>query len=349
VTETATLSHARFVTVARVIEESVDAVSLVLAVEPDDRDRFVYQPGQFLTLRIPSERAGSVSRCYSIASSPFVDTELKVTVKRTANGYGSNWLCDNAAEGHRLQVLPPGGVFVPKSLSADFLLFAGGSGITPIMSILKSALSQGSGRIVLVYANRDAQSVIFADELRRMAARYPKRLVVLHWVESIQGLPVREQLQQLAAPYADFECFTCGPGPFMDAVTEALTSLGVPRDRRRSEVFTSLSGDPFAEVPVALPTSAADVESVTARVRLDGAEHELAWPAGIPLVDLLLGSGIDAPYSCREGECGSCTAQVTVGRTRMLHNEVLDPSDVADGYILGCQAVADGTDVEVAF
>jgi 3-ketosteroid 9alpha-monooxygenase subunit B len=348
-TETSPLSHSRFVTVGRVIQESTDAVSLVLDVSPEDRERFAYKPGQFLTLRIPSEQTGSVSRCYSIASSPFVDTELKVTVKRTRDGYGSNWLCDNAAAGTRLQVLPPGGVFVPKSLSENFLLFAAGSGITPIMSILKSALSQGSGRVTLVYANRNESSVIFADELSQLVRRYPRRLLVIHWLESLNGLPTREQLELLAAPFRSFESFTCGPTPFMDAVTDALKALEVPRERRHTEVFTSLSGDPFADVPVPLPSADSGFESFAARVQINGDSHELSWPANTPLVDVMIDNGIDAPYSCREGECGSCTAQVTSGKVRMLHNEVLDPQDVADGYILGCQSVPDGTDVEVVF
>ena len=245
--EAAAPSRGHLVTVARVIPESADAVSIVFNVPDCDRARFGYRPGQFLTLQIPSERTGSVSRCYSISSSPHVDAELQVTVKRTPDGYASNWLCDTVAPGQRLRVLPPSGVFVPASLDADLLLFAGGSGITPIISIMKSALAQGSGHLLLIYANRDEASVIFADELRALAERYPDRLTVVHWLESVQGLPTQRQFQLLAAPFATYETFTCGPEPFMAAVTGALEQLGIPRDRRNIEVFTSLSGDSFAE------------------------------------------------------------------------------------------------------
>ncbi len=144
----------------------------MFAVPDELRDKFAYRPGQFLTLRIPSDRTGSVARCYSLASSPFTDDAPKVTVKRTSDGYGSNWLCDNIAAGQTLEVLPPAGVFTPKSLDHDFLLFGAGSGITPVISILKSALTQGGGTVVLVYANRDEKSVIFAEELRALAEKY---------------------------------------------------------------------------------------------------------------------------------------------------------------------------------
>lgn len=168
--------------VTRVVEETADARSLVFAVPEGSTvpaDRLRYAPGQFLTLRVPpSDRTGSVARCYSLSSSPFTGDELTVTVKRTAQGgYASNWLCDNAHAGMRMHVLaPPSGTFVPpKTLDTDFLLLAAGSGITPMLAICKSALSEGAGRVVLVYANRDENSVIFGATLRELSAKYPDR------------------------------------------------------------------------------------------------------------------------------------------------------------------------------
>src|SRR5690606_16522916 len=181
-------SRSTVLRVAQVIAETTDASALVFEVPEQAREKFAYRPGQFLTLRIPSDRTGSVARCYSLASSPFTDALPKVTVKRTKDGYGSNWLCDNIKPGDELEVLPPSGVFTPKDLDDDLLLCAAGSGITPVMSILKSALDRGTGRIVLFYANRDPESVIFATELRELAEKNPQRLVVLHWLETLQGL-----------------------------------------------------------------------------------------------------------------------------------------------------------------
>ncbi|MBC7302634.1 MAG: 3-ketosteroid-9-alpha-hydroxylase, partial [Nocardia sp.] len=199
--------------VSAVIEETAQARSLVFDL-PDD-DRFAYRPGQFLTLRIPGGPTGAVARCYSLASSPDTGEPPKVTVKRTVGGYGSNWLCDNISVGDTVDVLPPLGTFTPASLDTDLLLWAAGSGITPVMSILRSALVRAGGRVVLYYANRDQESVIFADELRELADRYPDRFTVTHWLESLQGLPTGARLAEFAAPYRGFESFICGPGPFM--------------------------------------------------------------------------------------------------------------------------------------
>ncbi|HVV08043.1 ferredoxin--NADP reductase [Amycolatopsis sp.] len=343
---TETTGRASTLRVSRVVEETADARSLVFDVPDAERERFRYRPGQFLTLRIPSERTGSVARCYSLASSPDQDEQLAVTVKRTADGYGSNWLCENAVPGMEITVLPPGGVFTPKDLGADLLLFAGGSGITPIISIVKSALARGSGKIVLIYANRDESSVIFAGELAALAAKHPRRLTVIHWLESVQGLPARGHLQALATPYTGYDAFICGPGPFMAAVTDALSTAGMPKSRVHVEVFTSLSGDPFAEpVPTPEDTEAAGGDTVPVEVEVNGETHTLDWPATVPLVDFLLSKGIDAPYSCRDGECGSCQATLLKGRVTMLHNEVLGEDEIAEGYFLGCQAVPEpGTD-----
>jgi 3-ketosteroid 9alpha-monooxygenase subunit B len=327
--------------ISRVIDETVDARSLVFDVPDADRELFTYRPGQFLTLRIPSERTGSVARCYSLSSSPHRDERLTVTVKRTTEGYGSNWLCANATEGMELDVLPPSGAFTPKNLDADLLLFAGGSGITPVMSIVKSALAHGTGKIVLVYANRDESSVIFARELTELSARYPRRLAVIHWLESVQGLPGRGHLQTLAAPFTGYEAFVCGPGPFMDAVTEALSTAGMPKSRVHLEVFSSLSGDPFAEVVESPEDTGTAADTVPVEVELGGQTHAFDWPVTTALVDFLLAKGIDAPYSCRDGECGSCQATLLKGKVTMIRNEVLADDDVADGYILTCQALPD--------
>src|SRR4051794_25056343 len=172
-----------------VVEVTAEARAISFDVPPGVADAFTYRPGQFLTLAVPSERTGVVARCYSISSSPAEDGPLTITVKRTASGYASNWLCDQVRAGDTLRVLPPSGIFTPGSLSADLLLFSAGSGITPVISIVRTALLRGTGRIVLFYANRDETSVIFAAQLTRLAAEHPERLLVVHWLESVQGLP----------------------------------------------------------------------------------------------------------------------------------------------------------------
>lgn len=326
--------------VAEVVPETADACSLVF-----DSPGFDYKPGQFLTLRIPSDRCGSVARCYSLSSSPHVDSQLKVTVKRTVDGYGSNWICDSVSAGDELESLAPAGIFSPSSLDADLLLFAAGSGITPVMSIVKSALAAGSGRVVLVYANRDDRSVIFATELASLVAKHPARLTVIHWLESVQGLPSTETLAALARPFAEYEAFVCGPAPFMTAVRAALSTLGLERGRIHIERFKSLGANPFEQAVVA--SSSARTASVT--VTLDGATNRYDWPADTKLLDLLLERGLDAPYSCREGACSACACRLVSGEVKMLNNDVLEEEDLADGIRLACQSLPVTDEVEISY
>lgn len=339
---TTTNPKARRLSVADVIDETADAKSIVFAVAPEEHSLFDYHPGQFLTLRIPSERIGSVARCYSLASSPHIDDHLTVTVKRTADGYGSNWLCDHVAPGDTIEVLPPSGHFTPPSLDADLLLFAAGSGITPVYSILRSVLEEGTGHIFLFYANRDERSVIFADGLRKLAEEHPDRLFVTHWLESLQGLPSRATLRDLVERFTDRHAYVCGPSAFMHAVSDALASAGVPQAHIHMEIYSSLSGNPFEEEASPLARAEEGTETVRTTVELDGETHEVDWPVTVPLVDVLLEKDVDVPYMCRDGECGACQATLESGKVGMLRNDVLDHEDVADGYVLTCQAVPAG-------
>lgn len=323
------------VRVVEVIRETADAHSLVLEPAAGDRERFHYRPGQFLTVRVPTTREGGAARCYSLSSSPVCDEKPTVTVKRIRDGYASNWICDNVAEGDVLEVLAPAGEFTPASLDEDLLLLAGGSGITPIMSILKSCLRTGSGGVTLVYANRDENAVIFSDELAALASQYPGRLTTIHWLESLQGTPTAPAVQELCAPYAGRQVFTCGPEAFVALVGEALANLDVPAERVHTERFFSLAGDPFADSgrPVA-----ASEPSGTVEVELDGAHHTVSWPQNNRLLDVLLEAGLDVPFSCREGACSACACVLREGEVAMANNEVLDKDDLADGLILACQA-----------
>ncbi|MBA4022252.1 MAG: 3-ketosteroid-9-alpha-hydroxylase [Gordonia sp.] len=336
-------------TVADVIDETGDAKSLVFDVPEDSAERFHYKPGQFLTLRIPSDQTGSVARCYSLASSPFGDEKPKVTVKRTVDGYGSNWICDNVHPGDQIEVLPPSGVFTPADLNAPILLLGAGSGITPVMSILKSALSQGSGRVLLVYANRSENDVIFAAELRDLQQRFHERLTVVHWLQSVQGMPSVESLATLLRPFKAYNAYMCGPGPFMDAVHKALATIEMSHHQVHAEVFSSLSGDPFEDTAPAELTEDEIADAASVEVELDGEVHEMSWPRSQTLVDIMLSAGLDVPYSCREGECGSCACTVTEGTVEMDNIGALDEDDIADGYILGCQARPTSNTLKIEF
>jgi 3-ketosteroid 9alpha-monooxygenase subunit B len=331
-------------TVAAVIAETDQACSLVFEVPADLESAFDYQPGQFLTLRIPSDRDGSVARCYSLCSSPFTGDPLTVTVKQTPDGYASHWIADHVRPGTVLDVLPPAGMFVPSSLDDDFLLLAAGSGITPVMSILKSVLTAGRGRIVLVYANQDERSVIFAAALKELAAAAGSRLLMVHWLDVLQGLPTGDRLVPIVRPFAAYQIFASGPDPFLSVVKAAASAVGVPPRGVHVERFLSLQHNPF-ETPEPVSGGIA----ATLEVSLDGVTSSLAWPAGTRMLDVMIDAGLDAPFSCREGICGACACQLTDGKVEMASNEVLEDADIADGLILACQSIALTPEVHVSY
>jgi 3-ketosteroid 9alpha-monooxygenase subunit B len=332
------------VRVAEVIREAGDACSLVLDISAELAAAFRYGPGQFLTVRVPAPGGGSVARCYSLSSSPHAGDRPTITVKRMPGGHASNWIADHLGPGSLLDVLPPAGTFSPASLDADLLLLAAGSGITPVISILKSALAAGGGRVVLIYANRDESTVIFSGQLRRLSELAASRLLAVHWLDSLQGPPTPAGIAALARPYAGYEAFICGPDPFMATVRAGLAGLGVPARRVHVERFLSLAENPFE--------ARADDDggpAATLEVTLDGRTSVLPWPAGSRMLDVLIDQGLDPPYSCRQGICGACACQLTGGEVEMAHNEVLEEEDLADGYILACQAVPRSPAVSITY
>lgn len=337
--------------VSAVIEETHDAKSFAFEVPAALAADYHYKPGQFLTLRLPMD-GRHVPRCYSMSSAPMVDSTLRVTVKRVHQGRGSNWLCDRLQVGDHVEVMPPAGVFTPRALDGDFLLLGGGSGITPVFSILRSALLQGQGRITLLYANRDERSVIFRDELKALAAAHPSRLQVIHWLDSVQGVPSVAQLAELAKPFRMAQAFICGPGPFMDAAVAALQAVEMAPEQIHVERFASL---PDEEDTAALnATMVADapaptVDTAEVELSLDGNVHKIHCGGSQTLLDAALAAGIKAPYSCQAGLCASCMCQVLEGSVHLRHNEVLDKKDLAKSWILACQAVPTSAHLRIKF
>ena len=346
---TAEGGRGRRVRVVEVIDETADARSIVVRPRPEDAAEFEYASGQFLTVRVPDAGTGS-ARCYSLASSPHADTDVKFTVKRVLGGHGSNWICDTVGVGDELEVLPPGGTFGPRSLTEPVILVAGGSGITPVISIAKSLLFSGSGDVFLVYANRDEASVIFAAELRSLTERFATRLTVVHILESVQGYPTREGLAALLRPMTDRNVYVCGPTSLMDLTVDVCHQVGFPHDHVHTERFLSLHGNPFD--PVKSPeTIGFDAGGVvcTVAVDLDGERRTVEWRAKQKLLDALLAAGLDAPYSCREGACSACVCVLRAGELTMAHNEILTEEDVAEGYVLACQAEPVSEVIEIEY
>lgn len=338
-----------------VLDESHDAKSLLFELPSGEGAAapaaWQYRPGQFLTLRLPVD-GRYLPRCYSMSSAPGVDDTLRVTVKRVHGGRGSNWICDHLRAGDDVEALPPAGVFTPATLDGDFLLLAGGSGITPVFSILRSALTRGQGRIVLLYANRDERSVIFRRELKALAAAHPARLLVIHWLDSVQGVPSVAELAELARWQRAAQAFICGPGPFMDAAVAALQAIEIPPERIHVERFASLPDEPTeaesvaaAEAPAPTPV----VDEAQVELRLDGQEYRLRCAGNETLLEAALRAGIAVPHSCRAGLCAACMCQVQAGSVQLRHNEALDKKDLAKAWTLACQAVPTSERLRIKF
>jgi len=330
--------------IKRVVRETSDAVSLVLDVPEHVSSRFRYQAGQFLTLRVTVD-GEDLRRCYSMSSAPAED-ELQITVKRDPGGLVSNWLNDTASEGIEIHAAPPEGRFCLRDNADEIVAFAGGSGITPIMSLVRTALANSPRRIRLFYANRSRESVIFDDALSRLADRYADRLVVAHHIDDDSGVVAPESIESFIESVGDADYYICGPGPFMDTVEEAVAKSGVAPKRVHLERFT------VAPVPVDGPdSSAGSAEEATEVVviDLDGKKTTADYRSGNTLLQTARMAGLRAPSSCETGSCGTCMARIVGGSARMLNNDALDDDEVAEGWVLTCQSLPTSQTVHVVY
>ncbi len=316
-----------------VVRETDDAMSLVLDVPAEHAARFAYRAGQFLTLRVTVD-GQEYRRCYSMSSSPGLQQDLRVTVKRDGAGVVSNWLNDHAAPGDRLEVGAPEGRFVRSETDRELVAFAGGSGITPVYSLIQTALATPTGRARLLYANRAAGSIIFAEDLAALAGRHGDRFTVAHHLDDDRGVLTAAGIADFldGVDTADADFYICGPGPFMDTVEAALKTAGIPADQVHLERFS------VAPVPAADAVEAATVtERVT--IEIDRQVVTVDYRPGHTLLQMARMAGLKAPSSCETGSCGTCIAQVTEGSARLLNNDALDEDEVADGLVVTCQAL----------
>jgi 3-ketosteroid 9alpha-monooxygenase subunit B len=323
--------------VADVIEETADSKSIVLDVPDELRDRFDYSSGQFLSFRVEVDGHRLV-RCYSLASAPGIDTAHKVTVKRVVDGRASNWMNDHVAVGDVLEVMPPNGVFCLRSHTTPIVLFSGGSGITPCISIVKTALEKTDRPIKLVYANRDEQSIIFKEELEALRSRHADQLEVVHRLDDVHGFVDAALVAQEIGPHTEADFYICGPGPFMDVVEAGLASRGIPSEQIFIERFESPDMPEAAE---AAPVDAADGQRVT--IQLDGKQTEIVVGADETILAAARREGLEPPFACEEAYCGCCMAKVVEGEVEMRMNDGgIDQRQIDQGWVLTCQALPKG-------
>lgn len=330
------------VKVLRVVEETADARSFVLDVSEDAlRGELGYRSGQYVTVEIPWE-SFHIHRCYSFSSAPGVDAQPQFTVKRVAEGRMSNTLIDGVKAGDTLTLHPPAGRFVldRDAGTRPLSLFAGGSGVTPIFSLLKTALRETQRPVRMLYANRDAASTIFAAQLDALAKEHAGRFTLRHHHDDAGGFLTADALADWLrdAPESGrgSDHYVCGPTPFMDAVEAALRSVSVDDGRVRVERFVSPADPDRRDAEVSTTTTGEVPEDFL--VTLGSSIRRVPYSRSLTLLGACKAAGVKAPSSCEDGFCGSCMCQLVEGDVAMANPLALTDSDVARGRVLACQA-----------
>ena len=352
--------HFHALRVAEVVPETDEANSIRFDVPAELAEAFRFRAGQHLTLR--TEIGGEeVRRNYSLCTAP-ADGDLMVTVKRIAGGVFSNWVGDHLCAGDTIDVMTPHGSFTTNfdvAKAGRYVAFAGGSGITPIMSLIRTALSiEPESRFTLFYGNRDASSIIFLEQLAELKDKYLGRLELFHFlsdeegeVELLNGMLDRETCQEaieafVREPQEVDAWFICGPGPMMDAAEAALVERGVEHGRIHIERFTA--DRPSAALAAEMAELQQQASGLTMSVTIDGRTRKVAFD-GSNILDSARASGLPAPFACKAGVCATCRARVTSGEVSMAVHYGLTDEEVAAGYVLTCQSVPKGEGVAVDY
>jgi ferredoxin-NADP reductase len=329
--------------VKKVIQETSDTRSYVLDVPADLHELFTYSAGQFCTFKV-KQGGDELLRCYSMSSAPTTDPDLTITVKRVPGGAVSTWFHGEVAEGDVLECTRPAGIFCLQDNDRPVVAFCGGSGITPVLGLAKAALSTTQRSFSLLYANRSADSVIFAEALRRLAADSSGRLTVTHHLDEESGFLTPAAITAFGAVNRDADFYLCGPTPFMDLVEQALLALGIEPDRILVERFGAL---PSAEAPTDAVTD--DVVPDTVTLVLKGTSHEVSYVRGDTVLETVRRAGLQAPYSCEAGNCATCMALVREGCATMRTNNALTDDEVAEGWVLTCQSLLSGPTATIEY
>lgn len=358
--------------VKSVTRETAQAVTIEFDIPNDLKETFEYKGGQYITIK--ANLGGELRRAYSMSSSPS-QGRLAVTVKEVKGGRMSPYLTSQVKAGDELDIMPPTGNFwtpVRDTNAKTYYLIGSGSGITPLMSILRSVLVEEPKSMVhLIYGNRDEDSIIFAEELKQLEARHEGQLTVTHCLSQpkqikaggLKGMfgkketswqghtgrltaaSVENIMKELPKPYEAVEHFICGPAQMMENLKESLQSQDVDNKNIHIEYFVS-----------AEPKSDTEASSIVAsdaaiNVILGGKSIDVELEGKETILDALLRMGHDAPYSCASGACSTCIAKVTQGKVDMEVCFALDDDEIAKGYILACQArpAADSGAVKLDF
>ena len=278
-----------------------------------------------------------------MSSAPALDEEFQVTVKRVAGGVVSNWMNDTLQSGAVIDATLPAGVFCLGPEEREVVAFAAGSGITPVFSIVKTALATTSRRVRLLYANQDRDATIFAAELDALAERHRDRLQLTHHFDVEMGFVDGDEVRSFAAAATDAEFYVCGPGPFMDIVEETLVGEGVDPRHIHIERFTPPEQLDLQETADEAPAAVQVTIELDRRVVTGDYRH------GTTILQTARQLGLRPPFSCEAGNCATCMAKLVEGGASMHTNSALTDDEVAEGWILTCQAVPTTPTVKVVY
>lgn len=314
--------------VIRVERETAEAVSLYL--EPEDTQAaFGFSPGQYLSLQLDIDGQSHV-RCYSLSDSPRPGV-LRVTVKQVGSGRVSAYLNQQAKPGMRLIASPPQGDFGLRNSERAFVAVAAGSGITPLLSMLKHMLQHSSQPCRLLYLSPTPAQTIFLEELRQLGSDYPGRLRVQHWYSRQQGSWQMEQAGKLLETLAEGlnpDVYLCGPPAWMEQVRQYVTSS--------PGHFQACYSESFVGQAVEVSTNTQEVHEVL--LHLDGQPHRLLADSGQSILSSARAAGLELPSGCEMGKCGACMAQRVAGELETGTTDCLSTDEIAKGYLLCCQA-----------
>lgn len=347
--------------VVDVSRETDDAIALTLEAPEEARHLFAFRAGQHLTLRADID-GQDLRRNYSLFVAP-QEKILRVAIKRIAGGRFSGWVMDGLKRGDTIEAMTPRGHFTwdfRPDAKRYYVAFAAGSGITPILSLVKTGLAvEPDSHFVLLYGNRTSSSIMFLEDIAALKDRFLDRLQVYHFLDAevddidlfngrLDEERVASVLRTLVDPAQVDAAFICGPGPMMDTAEAAMVAAGVDADAILVERFSVGRPDGADAVQAAVAASAA--EGLTLEVAIDGRRRIVAFDAGEGnILDSARAAGLPAPYACKAGVCATCRARLVSGEVRMLANYGLSKEEVAAGYILTCQAVPVSEGVSVDY